>query len=135
MNNDLTGSWSNYLCVSHFVFAPNPATTDKSGKASASAVAALKDFAASVGFKEDHTKSRSSIFNGVTLDGDGEIVKINWSKKALNGTLPDSDINMPRLMSMDLSNNTKLTGTVQEHSEKCNGGCLDVTRVCVFVSV
>ena len=66
-----------------------------------------------MGFKEDETKTRSSIFNGVTLDGDGEIVKINWRKKGLDGTLPNSDLSMPRLVSMNLSNNTKLTGTVQ----------------------
>jgi hypothetical protein len=64
-----------------------------------------------VGFKVDDTKARSSIFNGVMLTGDGEIEKINWRRKDLNGTLPDSDINMPHLLSMNLSDNWKLKGT------------------------
>ena len=66
-----------------------------------------------MGFKEDQTKNRSSIFNGVKLTSKGDIVKINWSKKALDGTLPNSDLNMPRLMSINLCGNPKLKGTVR----------------------
>jgi hypothetical protein len=102
---------------SNSISLPNPAATDKSSKASASALAALQDFAARVGFKEDQTKKRSSIFNGVTLTSKGEIVKINWSKKALDGTLnftlSKCDFNMPLLGSLNLCRNPKLEGTVE----------------------
>ena len=70
----------------------------------------LKEFAVCVGF----TVADKYIEEGVEFDGDGQITKIAWSGKEMNGNLDRlGDMlkkKMPRLLVLDLSQNGALKG-------------------------
>lgn len=52
-------------------------------------------------------------WEGVTLDDDGHIIKIDLSQRGLAGTIPPGLFSLPYLQELDLSNNT-LTGKLEE---------------------
>ena len=65
---------------------------------------ALRAFAESVGYKGD-------IMDGVVTEcAGGAIEEIHWKSKNCDGTLPVSDLNMPKLRVLDLYNNSSLKG-------------------------
>ena len=73
------------------------------------AVATLRDFAKCVGLSAD-----KNVEEGVECDERGQITKIQWKKKNLNGNMDmigDVLERMPRLQLLDLSQNNALTGT------------------------
>jgi hypothetical protein len=68
----------------------------------------LKDFAVAVGLTGG---ADGDVMDGVTFDEEGEITKIEWVKKGLNGDLSKFDDlrgRMPRLEVLDLKDNTDL---------------------------
>ena len=65
---------------------------------------ALRAFAESVGYN-------GAIMNGVVTEcAGGAIKEIHWKSKNLDGTLPVTDLNMPKLRVLDLSENRNLKG-------------------------
>jgi hypothetical protein len=72
-------------------------------------VETLKDFAKCVGLPDEY-----DIMDGVEFDEKGQITKIDWKKKGLNGNLDkfkDLATRMPRLKVLDLYQNLALKGT------------------------
>ena len=72
----------------------------------------LKEFAAAVGLLGG---ADGDVMDGVTFDEEGEITKIEWVKKGLNGDLSKFDDlggRMPRLEVLDLADNENLVGDV-----------------------
>jgi hypothetical protein len=72
------------------------------------AVATLRDFAKCVGLAAD-----KNVEEGVECDERGQITKIQWKRKNLNGNLDmlgDELERMPRLQLLDLEGNNSLTG-------------------------
>jgi hypothetical protein len=70
----------------------------------------LKDFAKCVGLAAD-----KNVEEGAEFAGEGQNTKIEWKEKNLNGNLDrfgDLAEKMPRLLVLDLSDNTALTGNV-----------------------
>jgi hypothetical protein len=73
-------------------------------------VETLKDFAKCVGLPDDEY----DIMDGVEFDEKGQITKIEWKKKGLNGNLDkfeDLATRMPRLQVLNLNGNSDLKGT------------------------
>ena len=70
----------------------------------------------------DTLGERGDIWEGVDRNAAGEITKIKWSSKDLNGTLPTFDLGMPFLTHLNLFWNPGLKGvycvTVWGHAEK-----------------
>ena len=89
----------------HVVAAKEAASADKEYVSAKLRVpeTALRAFAESVGMGGD-------MWQGVKRGKGGEIVKIDWKKKGLRGTLPVGDLNMPSLKNLDLSDNGELKG-------------------------
>ena len=68
---------------------------------------ALRDFARAVGKRGDE-------WEGVTRGPGGEILKINWYSKDLDGTVETDELRfMPHLRRLDLSANPNVTGEYQ----------------------
>jgi hypothetical protein len=70
----------------------------------------LKEFAKCVGLNLDECE----LMDGVEFDKKGQITKIEWKKKSLNGNLDkfqDLATRMPRLQVLDLNGNSDLKGT------------------------
>jgi hypothetical protein len=73
-------------------------------------VETFKDFAKCVGLNLDEY----DIMDGVEFDEKGQITKIEWKTKSLNGNLDkfkNLATRMPRLQVLDLSENSDLKGT------------------------
>jgi hypothetical protein len=73
-------------------------------------VVTLKVFAKCVGLNLDE----HDIMDGVEFDEKGQITKIEWNNKGLNGNLDkfkDLATRMPRLQVLNLRNNSDLKGT------------------------
>jgi hypothetical protein len=90
-------------------------------------VETLKDFAKCVGLEGGADGDSRA---GVEFDGEGQITKIEWAEKNLNGNLDrlgDLAERMPRLLVLDLSGSQGLTGTcvlvcLFKAERRCLGG-------------
>ena len=74
-------------------------------------VVTLKEFAVCVGLAGGADGDMKS---GVKFEEEGQITKIEWKKKSLNGNLDkfqDLATRMPRLQVLDLNGNSDLKGT------------------------
>jgi hypothetical protein len=77
---------------------------------------ALRAFAESVGYKGNLA---SHIMDGVVTEcAGGAIEEIHWREKGLDGTLPVSDLNMPKLKVLDLFCNNNLKGEREERASE-----------------
>ena len=54
------------------------------------------------------------MLEGVTRDGDGEILEIDWSSKDLKGTLLVGNMHMPYLRELNFSYNAEVKGEARD---------------------
>ena len=98
----------------------------------------LREFAAAVGLLGG---ADGDVKDGVTFDEDGDIIKIEWANKGLNGDLDkfeDLGGRMPRLEVLDLDGNADLDGDVAKlrlpegMKEIDLQGCKKITGTCYY---